>query len=255
MQIPSKTAFVTGAASGLGAACARALAAAGASVVIADRDREAGPAQAAAISPEAVFLETDVTDPASVETALSQTRDRFSRIDILVHCAGIAPPGRILSKDGPLPLDAFARVVNVNLIGSFNVSRLAAAAMALNTPDSSGERGVIVLTSSIAAFEGQIGQCAYAASKAGVAGLTLPMARDLARHAIRVVAVAPGIFDTPLLASLPDAARHSLGESVPFPPRLGDPAEFAALVRHIVENPYLNGEVIRLDGALRMAPR
>jgi NAD(P)-dependent dehydrogenase (short-subunit alcohol dehydrogenase family) len=249
MRIASKTALVTGGASGLGAACARALHSAGARVATADL-------KGAGAAPEgSLAIEADVTSPESMQSAVERTRERFGRLDILVHCAGIAPPGRILGKEGPLALEAFARVVTVNLVGTFNAARLAAAAMAANDPDEGGERGVIVLTSSVAAYEGQIGQCAYAASKAGVAGLTLPMARDLARNAIRVVSIAPGIFDTPLLASLPEAARLSLGEAVPHPARLGRPEEFAALACHAVENGYLNGEVIRLDGALRMGPR
>ncbi|MEZ5399983.1 MAG: SDR family NAD(P)-dependent oxidoreductase [Bryobacteraceae bacterium] len=255
MQIASKAALVTGGASGLGAACARALHQAGASVVIADLDETRGAALAADLGSPASFLRTDVTSAESAQQAVDFVLARHRRLDILIHCAGIAPPGRILGKVGPLPLDAFARVVAVNLTGTFNMARLAAAAMDRNEPTDSGERGVIVLTSSVAAFEGQIGQCAYAASKAGVAGLVLPMARDLARHSIRVAAIAPGIFDTPLLAGLPEPARVSLGQSVPFPPRLGSPAEFASLAVHAISNGYLNGAVIRLDGALRMAPK
>jgi NAD(P)-dependent dehydrogenase (short-subunit alcohol dehydrogenase family) len=240
MRIEGAVAIVAGGASGLGAATARALADSGARVVVADL---AG-----------AEVRTDVTDPDSVAAAV-RAAVALGPLRIVVNCAGIAPPRRILGKDGPMPLEEFARVVQVNLVGTFNVCRLAAAAMAASDPDDSGERGVIVNTASVAAFEGQIGQCAYAASKAGVAGLTLPMARDLSRHGIRVVTIAPGLFDTPMMAGLPQDARDSLAAAVPFPARLGDPAEYASLVLHIVGNRYLNGEVIRLDAALRMGPR
>jgi NAD(P)-dependent dehydrogenase (short-subunit alcohol dehydrogenase family) len=240
MRIEGAVAIVAGGASGLGAATARALADSGARVVVADL---AG-----------AEVRTDVTDPDSVAAAV-RAAVALGPLRIVVNCAGIAPPRRILGKDGPMPLEEFARVVQVNLVGTFNVCRLAAAAMAASDPDDSGERGVIVNTASVAAFEGQIGQCAYAASKAGVAGLTLPMARDLSRHGIRVVTIAPGLFDTPMMAGLPQDARESLAAAVPFPARLGDPAEYASLVLHIVGNRYLNGEVIRLDAALRMGPR
>ena len=256
MRIENKIALISGGASGLGAACARMIAEAGGFVAIADVDAERGTALAAEISSDAVFLRTDVTQAASSEAAVAAALARFGRIDIAINCAGIAPPQRMIGKDGsPMPLEAFARVIGVNLIGTFNMARVAAATMVKNAPDEHGERGVIVNTASIAAFEGQIGQVPYAASKAGVAGMTLPMARDLARHAIRVMTIAPGIFDTPLVAVLPEAARASLAAGVLFPQALGQPAQFAALARHIIENTYLNGEVIRLDAALRMGPK
>lgn len=253
MQLPGKTALVTGGASGLGAATARMMVEAGARVVIADRNRDAGERVAAETG--ALFGTTDVTDEASVTAAVELARERYGRLDIAVSCAGIATAQRTLGRDGPLDLNAFRRVIEVNLIGSFNVARLAAAAMAGNEPGDGGERGVIVNTASIAAFDGQIGQVAYSASKGGVAAMTLPMARDLARHGIRVMTIAPGMFRTPLLAALPAAAMEALEGQVPYPARLGDPDEYAHLVRQIIENSYLNGEVIRLDGALRMGPK
>jgi NAD(P)-dependent dehydrogenase (short-subunit alcohol dehydrogenase family) len=201
------------------------------------------------------FVRTDVTDPASVENAIQVALGEFGGLQGVVNCAGIAIAERVVGKDGPHALDSFARVVTVNLIGTFNVIRLAGAAMMQGTPTESGERGVIVNTASVAAFEGQIGQAAYSASKGGVAALTLPVAREFARSGIRVMTIAPGLFDTPMLAGLPEEARESLGQQVPFPSRLGRPAEYAALVQHIIENEMLNGEVIRLDGAIRMAPR
>jgi NAD(P)-dependent dehydrogenase (short-subunit alcohol dehydrogenase family) len=255
MQIPNSTFLVTGGSSGLGAACVRLLAAAGGRIVIADLNQAAGAALEAEIGAAARFVATDVTDEAAVQNAVQTAVRDFGGLHGAVGCAGISLAERILGKNGPHDLAAFTRVIRVNLIGTFNVLRLAAAAMAQNTPTASGERGVIVNTASIAAFEGQIGQAAYAASKGGVVGLTLPAARELARSGIRVMAIAPGIFDTPLLAGLPEPARQSLGQQVPFPPRLGRPDEFAALVRHIVENEMLNGAVLRLDGALRMAPK
>jgi NAD(P)-dependent dehydrogenase (short-subunit alcohol dehydrogenase family) len=256
MQIAGKTALVSGGASGLGAAVVRAIVGAGGSVVIADRNDSSGIALAGELGPRAVFALTDVTEPESVAAAIGQARELGGgALHIAVSCAGIAAAHRILGKHGAMPLDAFRRVIEVNLIGTFNVLRLAAEAMAENAAEETGERGVIVNTASIAAFEGQIGQSAYAASKGGVAGLTLPAARDLARHGIRVMAVAPGMFRTPLLAGLPKEAIDALEAQVPFPARLGEPPEFAAIVRQIIENPYLNGEVIRLDGALRMTPK
>jgi len=250
MEIEGARALVTGGASGLGAATARRLHAGGATVTIADLDREAGAALAAELGERAAFVACDVTNTAQVEAAVGAPGLRIS-----ISCAGIGYAERTLSRLGPHDLEAFARVVAVNLVGTFNVLRLAAQAMAGNDLDAGGERGVIVNTASIAAFEGQIGQAAYAVSKGGVAGLTLPAARDLAGLGIRVVAIAPGLFDTPLLAGLPAAARSAMGERVPHPSRLGRPDEYAALAAHVVENPMLNGEVIRLDGALRMPPR
>jgi NAD(P)-dependent dehydrogenase (short-subunit alcohol dehydrogenase family) len=255
MQIADNTFLVSGGASGLGAACVRALAAAGGNVVIADLNAAAGEALAAELGGRARFAPADVTDEAAVRAAVGLAVSSFGGLHGAVTCAGIAIAERVLGKNGPHPLGAFAKVVSVNLVGSFNVLRLAAEAMAKNAPGPDGERGVVVMTASVAAFEGQVGQAAYAASKGGVAALTLPAARELARVGVRVVSIAPGIFDTPLLAGLPEPARQSLGQQVPFPPRLGRPEEFAALVRHIVENPMLNGSVLRLDGALRMGAK
>jgi NAD(P)-dependent dehydrogenase (short-subunit alcohol dehydrogenase family) len=253
MQLAGAVAVVTGGASGLGLAAARELAGAGASVVLLDLPRSPGAEAVAGLGGDALFVPTDVTDETSVQDAIAQASAR-GPLRVAVNCAGVGTPGRVLGKKGPLPLDAFAQVVKVNLIGTFNVLRLAAAAMAETDPVD-GERGVIVNTASAAAFDGQIGQAAYSASKGGVVGLTLPVARDLATSLIRVMTIAPGLFDTPMLQGLPEPARQSLAAQVPMPSRLGDPAEYAALVRHICENPMLNGEVIRLDGAIRMAPR
>lgn len=251
MRVDGKVALVTGGASGLGGATVRELLGAGASVVAADI---VGTDEIGALGERAAFVTADVTDPLQVQAVVDLAVDRFGALHVAVSCAGVASPGRVLGRGGPLPLERFADVVNCNLVGTFNVVRLAAAAMARNEPDD-GECGVLVNTASVAAFEGQVGQAAYAASKAGVAGLTLPVARDLAEHLVRCAAIAPGIFDTPMLAGLPQPARTSLRDQVPHPRRLGRPGEFAALVRHIVENPMLNGTVVRLDGALRMAPR
>ncbi len=255
MQITGSTFLVSGGSSGLGAACIRALAAAGGNVVISDVNRDAGEKLVQEIGSRARFALADVTDEACIQQAIHKAVKEFGALHGSIQCAGIAIAEKTLGKSGPHPLAAFRKVIEVNLVGTFNVLRLAAAAMAQNTPAPSGERGVIINTASVAAFDGQIGQSAYAASKGGVVSMTLPIARELARHGIRVVAVAPGIFDTPLLAGLPEPARKSLAEQVPFPPRLGRPDEFAALVKHIIENEMLNGEVIRLDGALRMAAK
>jgi NAD(P)-dependent dehydrogenase (short-subunit alcohol dehydrogenase family) len=253
MDIRGSSALVTGGASGLGAATARRLASQGARVVIADLNQAVGLALAQELG--ARFVETDVANADSARQAIDAAVTANGGLHVLVCCAGVATPGKVLGKDGPLDLDHFARVVRVNLIGSFNVIRLAAEQMTKNAPNAEGERGVIITTASVAAFDGQIGQAAYSASKAAVAGMTLPIARELARYGIRVVSIAPGIFDTPMLAGLPEPARLSLGQQVPFPPRLGRPDEYAALAQHIVENTMLNGETIRLDGAIRMAPR
>ena len=253
MLIHARTFIVTGGGSGLGAAVVRMLAGAGANVVIADRDAGAG--ERIAGETGATFIETDVTREADGEAAVELALARFGRLHGLVNCAGVAPGEKVVGRDGPHGLDSFSRTIAVNLVGTFNMIRLAAAAIARQEPEAEGERGVIVSTASVAAFDGQIGQAAYAASKGGVAAMTLPIARELARHGIRVVAIAPGIFETPMMAGMPQEVRDSLGRSVPFPPRLGRPDEFAALVRHIVGNVMLNGEVIRLDGALRMAAR
>ena len=253
MQLAGAVALVTGGASGLGLATATELAAAGAAVVLVDLPSSPGEQAAKGIGGDAVFVPTDVTDERSVQAAVDRAL-QLGPLRVAVSCAGVGTPGRVLGKAGPLALDAFARVVTVNLVGTFNVIRLAAAAMAA-AEAVDGERGVIVNTASAAAFDGQIGQAAYSASKGGVVGMTLPIARDLADRLIRVMTIAPGLFDTPMLQGLPEPARQSLAAQVPMPSRLGDPSEFAALVRHICENPMLNGEVIRLDGAIRMAPR
>ncbi|WP_116200520.1 SDR family NAD(P)-dependent oxidoreductase [Amycolatopsis circi] len=254
MRINHNTvAVVTGAASGLGLATAQTIIGAGGSVVVADLARSDGETVAKELGERAVFVPTDVTDEDDVTAAVDAAAGLGS-LRVVVNCAGIAPFQRIIGKSGTMPLAEFRSAIDINLIGTFNVLRLTAAAMAAQEPVD-GERGVIVCTASVAAFEGQIGQAAYAASKAGVAGLTLCAARDLADKQIRVVTVAPGIFETAMLASLPQQARDSLGAQIPHPSRLGQPAEYAALVEHIVENPVLNGEVIRIDGALRMGPR
>ncbi len=247
-------ALVAGGASGLGEATARRLHADGAAVVIADLNGEKGEALAAELGDRASFLEANVLEADQVEAAVSAAAGG-GELRISVCCAGIGWAQRTVSKQGPHDLEIFSNVVKVNLIGTFNVLRLAAAAMLANEPDDGGECGVIVNTASVAAYDGQIGQIAYAASKAGVVGMTLPAARDLASARIRVCTIAPGLFDTPLLAALPEEARQALGETMPFPSRLGMPEEFAQLAVQIVENPMLNGETIRLDGALRMAPR
>jgi NAD(P)-dependent dehydrogenase (short-subunit alcohol dehydrogenase family) len=251
MKIEGCAAIVTGGASGLGLATATRLAKAGAHVTILDLPSSAGAEQAAAFG--GTFAPTDVTSEQDVTAALDQAAEH-GPIRIAVNCAGIGTAGRVIGKNGVLPLDQFSKVINVNLIGTFNVIRLAAERM-VDTGPVDGERGVIVNTASVAAFEGQIGQAAYSASKGGVVGMTLPIARDLADKLVRVVTIAPGLFLTPMLQSLPPEAQESLGKQVPHPSRLGDPGEYAALVEHIVSNPMLNGEVIRLDGAIRMAPR
>jgi NAD(P)-dependent dehydrogenase (short-subunit alcohol dehydrogenase family) len=255
VDITGRTALVTGGGSGLGAATARMVVEAGGSVVVADVDADRGKRVADRLGERARFVRTDVTDEDSVRDAVAAAAEAVGGLAVAVSCAGIATAERVLGRQGPHSLARFVTVVQVNLVGTFNVTRLAAEAMAGNEPLADGERGVIVNTASVAAFDGQIGQAAYSASKAGVAGMTLPIARELARVGIRVLAIAPGIFDTPMLAAMPDEVRESLGAQVPFPSRLGRPEEYAALVRHIVENRMLNGETIRLDGAIRMAPR
>jgi len=251
MKIEGASALVAGGASGLGAATARRLHAAGATVTIADLNAERGSALAAELGDRAAFVDCDVTDDAAVQAAV----DAAGPLRISVCCAGIGWAEKTAGKRGPHSLQPFETVVRVNVIGAFNVLRLAAAAMLGGEPDAEGERGVCISTASIAAYDGQIGQIAYSASKGAIVGMTLPAARDLAASGIRVVTIAPGLFDTPLLAGLPEPARAALGEQVPHPSRLGRPEEYAALAAHIVENPMLNGEVIRLDGALRMPPR
>jgi NAD(P)-dependent dehydrogenase (short-subunit alcohol dehydrogenase family) len=250
MDISGKTAFVTGAASGLGAATARTLARAGAHVAIFDRNAEQGGAVAEELGGK--FFAVDVADAGSAEDAVGAAVAAMGRPSVLVNCAGIGTAARIVGRDGPMPLEAFQKVIGVNLVGSFNMMRLCAHAMTLAEPDANGQRGVIISTASVAAFEGQIGQAAYAASKGGIVSLTLPAAREFARFGIRVLAIAPGLFLTPLLAELPQEVQDGLASAIPNPARLGKPEEFAALVRAMVENDYLNGEVVRLDGALRM---
>ena len=253
MRVEGAAALVAGGASGLGEATVRALAESGASVTIADLNAEKGEALAREIG--ATFVEADVTDEGAVAAAVKRAAGHGGGLRISVCCAGIGWAERIAHKGGPHNLEFFSNVVKVNLIGSFNVLRFAAAAMSENEPDGEGERGVCVNTASIAAFDGQIGQVAYAASKGGIVGMTLPAARDMASRGIRVVTIAPGLFDTPLLAALPEEAREALGAGIPFPSRLGRPEEYARLVEQIVANPMLNGETIRLDGALRMPPK
>ncbi len=254
MRIPNKVFLVTGAASGLGAATARALVEAGARVLLVDV-AAAVEARAAELGANARGLVADITDEAAARNAVAAARETFGALHGLVNCAGVVGGEKVLGRNGPHALESFSRIVTINLIGTFNMLRLAAEVMAEGEADEGGERGVIVNTASIAAFDGQIGQAAYAASKGGVASLTLPAARELARHGIRVMTIAPGIFETPMMAGMSDEVRASLAAGVPFPPRLGKPEEYAALVRHIVENSMLNGEVIRLDGALRMAAK
>ena len=255
MQLAGRTVLISGGASGLGGATADMVVAAGGHAVIADVNEDAGRAHADHLGVRARFVKTDVTSDADVHRAVAYAVAEFGALDGAVNAAGIAVAERVLGKEGPQPLDHFVRTIQINLVGSFNIIRLAAEAMARNEPNSGGERGVIVNTASVAAFDGQIGQAAYSASKGGIVGMTLPIAREFARMGIRVMTIAPGTFDTPLLAGLPEAARESLAQQVPFPSRLGRPPEYAALVQHIFENEMLNGEVIRLDGAIRMAPK
>ncbi|MDH5287092.1 MAG: SDR family NAD(P)-dependent oxidoreductase [Betaproteobacteria bacterium] len=255
MRIDGNAFIVTGGASGLGAATARMLAAGGGRVVIADVKADEGAALAGELGAGARFVRTDVTDEASAKAAVAAAVDGFGGLHGLVNCAGVVYGEKVVGKEGPHALATFARVIGINLVGSFNLTRLAADAMAKGAPNDEGERGVIVYTASVAAFDGQIGQAAYAASKAGVVGMTLPIARELARSGIRVMTIAPGIFETPMMGAIPPDIAASLGKMVPFPPRLGRPAEFASLVREILGNPMLNGETIRLDGAIRMAPK
>ncbi len=252
MQIKDSVFIVTGGASGLGAATARMLAANGAKVVIADVNK-AGEALAKELGGR--FQETDVANEASAKAAVDLAASAFGGLHGLVNCAGIAIGEKVLGKEGPHALASFTRCVSINLIGSFNMIRLAAEQMSKGSPNAAGERGLIVSTASVAAFDGQIGQAAYSASKGGIVGMTLPIARELARFGIRVMTIAPGIFETPMLLGMPQEVQDSLGKMVPFPSRLGKPAEYAALVKHIAENEMLNGEVIRLDGAIRMAPK
>ena len=258
MQLQDKGVLVTGGASGLGEACVRLLTQAGAKVVIADLNSDAGIALSTEHSHtglSTLFVKTDVTDEESMRAAVRDAVETFGGLHVLINCAGIGVAEKVLGKNGPHDLRSFSKVIQVNLIGTFNAIRLAAAEMTENVPNEEGERGVIINTASVAAFDGQIGQAAYSASKGGIVGMTLPIARELARFGIRVNTIAPGIFDTPLLGALPEPARISLGQQVPFPPRLGRPSEYAALAKHMIENVMLNGEVIRLDGGIRMQPR
>ena len=255
MNIEHKVFLVSGAASGLGAATAEMLVAAGARVMLVDLNADAVAAQAERLGPQARSVVANIVDEQAAEAAVQAAVKAWGSLHGLVNCAGIVRGEKILGKQGPHGLDSFSQVINVNLLGSFNLLRLAAAAMAETAPNADGERGVIINTASAAAFDGQIGQAAYAASKGAIVSLTLPAARELARFGIRVMTIAPGIFETPMMAGMSDEVRASLAAGVPFPPRLGKPAEYAALVRHIIENSMLNGEVIRLDGALRMAAK
>ena len=253
MNLQGVACIVTGGASGLGAATAQALAAEGAKVAVMDMNAAGAEEMAHGIG--GLAFKCDVADPDAAETAIAQARAAHGPARVLINCAGVGTPGRIVGRDGPIPLGAYEKVIRVNLIGSFNMLRLAAADMIVMDALEDGERGVVVNTASVAAYDGQIGQAAYASSKAGIVGLTLPAAREFAKFGVRVMTIAPGLFHTPMMAALPPEAQKSLGESIPFPARLGVPAEYAALALHIVANRMLNGETIRLDGALRMAPR
>lgn len=255
MRLDQIRAIITGGASGLGNAVAAKFVAAGAQVTLIDVNAAAGDAAAKALGSQARFKQVDVTSEAAVVEAINAAKADMGGLNVAVNCAGTLQPRRLLNKEGPMPIETFRKTIEVNLIGSLIVSKAAAAVMQANTPNEEGERGVIVLTASVAAFDGQIGQVAYSASKGGIAAMTLPMARDLSSLGIRVMTIAPGVFKTPMVASLPQEAQDSLGRQVPFPPRLGRPDEYAALVAHICENSMLNGECIRLDGAIRMAPK
>lgn len=259
MQLQTSTALITGGASGLGEATARLFVNQGAKVVVLDLNEAAGQALESEFPGQLQFIKTDVTSESEVQNALDTALQTFGSIQIVVNCAGIAPARKIVGKAdgiyGPHSFELFEKTIRINLIGTFNVMRLAAFAMEQNEPNAEGERGMIINTASVAAYDGQMGQVAYAASKGGIVSMTLPVARDLAKSGIRVMAIAPGLFETPLLMGLPEEARISLGQQIPFPSRLGKPSEYALLAKSIVENPMLNGEVIRLDGAIRMAPR
>ncbi len=255
MQIQLTRAIITGGASGLGQAVAEDVVAGGGRVALLDVNKATGEALAARLGDRATFIETDVTSEAAVNAAVTAASQALGGLNLAVNCAGVGWPKRLVGKDGPMPGDFFRKVIEINLVGTLLVCKAAAAEMQRNAPNADGERGAIIMTASVAAFDGQIGQVAYSASKGGVVGMTLPMARELAAFGIRVVTIAPGLFLTPMMAALPAEAQESLGKQVPFPPRLGRPQEYAAFVRQVVENPMLNGETIRLDGAIRMAPR
>lgn len=255
MKLNEIRAVITGGASGLGNAVAAKLVSAGAQVILLDVNQEAGEAAAKSLGSAARFFTVDVTNEGAINDAIAKARSEMGSINVAVNCAGVAWARRTVNKEGPMPGEFFRKVIEVNLVGTLLVAKTAAAAMQGNTPNEEGERGVIVMTASVAAFDGQIGQVAYSASKSGVVGMTLPLARDLASSGIRVMTIAPGIFKTPMMAAMPQETQDSLGRQVPFPPRLGRPDEYAALVAHICENSMLNGECIRLDGAIRMAPK
>ncbi len=255
MDIKNSVAVVTGGASGLGEACVRNFMARGGKVSILDFAQDRGQQIASELGKGALFCMTDITKEEDVQAAVDKTVEAFGGIHIAVNCAGVATPSKVLGKEGPMDLGHFNKVIQINLVGTMNVVRLAAEQMVKNQGNADGEKGVVINTASVAAFDGQIGQAAYSASKAGVAGMTLPIAREFAEYGIRIMTIAPGIFGTPMLRAFPENVQEALGKMVPFPKRLGEPSEFAALVQHIVENPMLNGEVIRLDGALRMAAK
>ena len=255
MRIENSVFLVTGGSSGLGLATARELVGQGGKVLLVDINAEAGAARAEELGGNARFVKADITREEDARAAVAAAVDAFGGLHGLINCAGVAPAEKVLGRNGAHGLDSFARTISINLVGSFNMLRLAAEAMAQGKPNEGGERGVIINTASVAAFDGQMGQAAYSASKGGVAAMTLPVARDLARSGIRVMCIAPGIFETPMMAGMPQEVQDSLAANVPFPPRLGRPDEYAALARHIIENSMLNGEVIRLDGALRMAAK
>lgn len=255
MKIENNTFLITGGASGLGFATAKMIVENGGNAVLIDVNEEAGTTAQSNLGSKSKFIKTDVTNEEQVQSAVNQAVEMFGSVEGIINCAGVGPAKRVVGKEGPHPLDFFQKVININLIGTFNTLRLVADKMQNNEPNTEGERGIIINTASVAAFDGQIGQAAYSASKGGIVAMTLPIAREFARMGIRVMAIAPGIFETPLLASLPQDAQDSLGKQVPFPPRLGRPSEFAALVKQIIENTMLNGEVIRLDGAIRMGAK
>jgi 3-hydroxyacyl-CoA dehydrogenase / 3-hydroxy-2-methylbutyryl-CoA dehydrogenase len=255
MQVKDSIAIVTGGASGLGESCVRNLSTLGAKAVIFDIAAERGKKLADELGPNVIFVHADVTSDESSRAGVEKAVAAFGKINVAINCAGVADPGKVLSKKGPMSLAFFNRVIQINLVGTLNIIRLAVEQMVQNEPNAEGEKGVIVNTASVAAFDGQIGQAAYSASKAGVAGMTLPIARECADYGVRVMTIAPGLFDTPMMAGLPESVRVQLAQTIPFPKRLGRPSEYAALVRHIIENPMLNGECIRLDGSLRMTAR